>query len=127
MFWKKSRDSNVQVEYETDRMDYRVVPDKNDPVILQADGKLVRVADISAGGVSCFSEHLNVGKQYTARINLPDEFIDIRCKMEVLYRDADKTYHCRFSELDDAACNQLHRYVLERQKSAIKSVKEKIN
>ncbi|MEM7206286.1 MAG: PilZ domain-containing protein [Pseudomonadota bacterium] len=126
MFWKKTRDNGLEVEYETDRMSYRVVPDRNDPVILQANGKLVRVIDISAGGASCESDHLKVGQTYDARINLPDGFIDIRCKLEVLYRDPDHSYHCQFNDVDESGSDQLHRYVLQRQKTAIKAVKEKI-
>ena len=126
MFWKKNRNESLQVDYETDRMSYRVLPDKNDPVILQCEGKLVRVVDISAGGISCYSDDIAVGKEYAVRINLPDEFVDIRCRMKVLYRDADNSHHCQFLELDETGAHQLHRYVLQRQKSAIKSVREKI-
>ena len=126
MFSKKSPDESLKVEYETDRMAYRVVPDKNDPVILHANGKLLRVVDISAGGVSCIAEGIDVGQKYAARINLPDGFIDIRCELEVLNKDSDKLFHCQFNDMDGSDSDRMHRYVLERQKVAIKQVREKI-
>ncbi len=126
MFSKKSPDEELRVEYETDRMAYRVVPDKNDPVILHANNTLLRVVDISAGGVSCVAENLKIGERYPARVNLPDGFIDLRCDLEVLSNDDGTIYHCRFQDMDDSDADRLHRYVLERQKVAIKSVREKI-
>ena len=126
MFSKKSPDESLKVEYETDRMAYRVVPDKNDPVILHANGKLLRVLDISAGGASCVADGIAVGEKYEARINLPDGFIDIRCELEVLSKDDERLYHCQFNNMEGSDADRLHRYVLDRQKVAIKSVREKI-
>ncbi len=112
--------------YDYERMAYRVVPDRNDPVILQVEAKLVRVINISAGGVSCASEHIHPGKHYPARVNLPDESADIPCELEALCKDKRNLLHCRFLGMDARHVDRLHHYVLERQKSAIKSVREKI-
>ncbi len=126
MFWKKTQDDPLKVEFESDRMDYRVVPDKNDPIILQVDGKLLRVVDISAGGVSCVSDKLVTGREYRARINLPDERADVYCGLKVLHKDTENSYHCNFVDVDEFSADRLHRYVLERQKNAIKSLREQI-
>ena len=114
------------MDYETDRMAYRVIPDKNDPVILHANNALLRVIDISAGGVSCVANNLEIGRRYPARINLPDGFIDIRCDLEVLSEDDGSVFHCAFQDMESSDADRMHRYVLERQKVAIKSVREKI-
>jgi hypothetical protein len=126
LFWKKSHSEPLNVEFDSDRMDYRVVPDKNDPVILQVEGKLLRVVDISAGGVSCISNFLQAGKTYSVRINLPDEYADVRCGLEVIRQDADQSYHCSFINMDSVNVDRFHRYVLERQKTSIKSVRDEI-
>ena len=126
MFWKKTQTESLNIDYDSDRMEYRVVPDKNDPVILQVEGKLMRVVNISAGGVSCISNFLQAGKTYSVRINLPDEYADVRCGLEVLHQDADDSYHCSFINMDSVNVDRFHRYVLERQKISIKSVREEI-
>lgn len=126
MFWKKTQTESLNIDYDSDRMEYRVVPDKNDPVILQVEGKLMRVVDISAGGVSCISDSLVIGQNYQARINLPDESADVHCRLEVLQidKDSDNTYHCGFIDLDKYNMDRLNHYILERQKIAIKLARD---
>jgi len=128
LFWKNSQSDSLKGRSKSDRVHYRVVPDKNDPVILQIDGNLMRVVDISAGGVSCTSKLLAVGQKYQARINLPDERADVYCGLEVLSKDEneDDMFHCSFIDVDSINIDRLHRYVLERQKVVIKSAREHI-
>ena len=129
MYWKKSQSDSLKSGGKSDRVHYRVVPDKNDPVILQVDGNLMRVVDISAGGVSCTSDFLVSGQIYRARINLPDERADVYCELEVLCKDNDydNMYHCSFIDVDSINIDRLHHYVLERQKIEIKSAREHIS
>ena len=105
------------------RAAYRVVPDPDDPVILLLDGDLCRVMDISASGFACLSDDIAPGRRYTFQIDLPLPGPEIRGMVDVLPTSADGNLHCRFLDLGAAQVDQLHHYVLVRQKDAIRALK----
>lgn len=105
------------------RAAYRVVPDPDDPVILLVDGNLCRVLDISASGVSCTSDDLSSGRRYPFMLDLPTAKAQIHGVIDVLPKGDDGKLHCQFVELTAEYVDQLHRYVLVRQKQAIRSLR----
>lgn len=105
------------------RSAYRVVPDPDDPVILQLDGKLTRVLDISA---SCFFSALDSvqsGRRYAFSIDLPTGGRPIRGYVDALPEPVDGMLHCRFVDLSNEELDALHHYVLVRQKEVIRTMR----
>ena len=111
------------VDAGTDRAAYRVAPDPDDPVILQLDGVLTRVLDISANGFSCIAAHVKEHMRYAVKLDLPTEPGLIRAYSDVNVIMDDGMVRCQFVGLREEDQEQLHRYVLERQKSAINAIK----
>ncbi|MBX2884147.1 MAG: PilZ domain-containing protein [Granulosicoccus sp.] len=107
----------------TSRAAYRVVPDPDDPIILQLDGKLSRVLDISASGFSCPEGEVKQGRRYRFKMDLPTKTTELTGYVDVL-PGADNGYlHCQFVELNADELDVLHLYVLARQKEAIRSLR----
>ncbi len=107
----------------TDRAAYRVSPDPNDPVILQLDGTLTRVLDISASGISCIASHVQPNMRYAIKLDLPTEKNIIRTYGDISVVSDESIVRCQFVGLKEEEQEMLHRYVLHRQKSAIASVR----
>ncbi len=105
----------------TDRAAYRVTPDPNDPVILQLDGTLTRVLDISANGISCIAPHVKSNMRYAIKLDLPTEQGVINTYVDVSVISDESIVRCQFIGLKEEDQEMLHRYVLHRQKSAITS------
>ncbi|MDO6461042.1 hypothetical protein Q4485_10070 [Granulosicoccaceae sp. 1_MG-2023] len=106
-----------------ERSAYRVVPDPDDPVILQLDGLLVRVLDISANGFSCVAGNVQQNMRYSVKVDLPSEPGVITAFADVNLITEDGVARCQFVGLREEAQEGLHRYVLLRQKAAINAIK----
>lgn len=102
---------------------FRVVPDPDDPIILQLDGKLTRVVDISATGMSAPADVVEPGRRYPFSLDLPTAPTPINGYVDVLPRMEQGQLHCRFVDLSADELDMLHHYVLLRQKEAIRSLK----
>lgn len=105
------------------RSAYRVVPNPDDPVILQLDGRLVRVLDISASGLSCPEGDIKQGRRYRFKLDLPTVSDTVSGYVDVLPGSDNGHLHCHFVELDADDLDMLHHYVLIRQKEAIRGLK----
>ncbi|MCB1755281.1 MAG: PilZ domain-containing protein [Gammaproteobacteria bacterium] len=116
-------DFSSSIDAGTDRGAYRVAPDPNDPVILQLDGMLARVLDISANGFSCISEHVKPHMRYRVKLDLPTEPGVITAYVDINLISEDGLARCQFVGLKEEDQEQLHRYVLHRQKAAINAIK----
>jgi len=125
LIFKRDEASGIKLRIADDssRGAYRVVPDRDDPVLLQIEGELVRILDISATGFSCLAEDLGEGMRYRVRLNLPDYPDEIEAYADVVNIDETCVARCRFSNLDEQQQDWLHRYVLVRQKRAIKATR----
>lgn len=125
LIFKRDDASGIKLRIADDssRGAYRVVPDRDDPVLLQIEGSLVRVLDISATGFSCLAESLAEGMRYRVRLNLPDYPDEIEAYADIVSIDENGVARCRFSSLDEQQQDWLHRYVLVRQKRAIKATR----
>lgn len=113
------------------RAAYRVVPDPDDPVILVIESYLCRVVDISASGFSCRSSEVSAGQRYTFKLDLPITGPELEGMVDVLPGGSDESgvdpdsLHCRFVDLKPEYIDQLHQYVLSRQKEAIRSLRKR--
>lgn len=105
------------------RTAYQVVPDPDDPIILQIEGRLSRVIDISANGFSLPGEIVAPGRRYPFSLDLPTAQVPISGYVDVLpHTDAGET-ECRFVNLSPEDIEVVHHYVLIRQKIAIRSLR----
>ena len=106
------------------RTAFRVVPDPDDPIILQIDGKLSRVIDISASGFSAPPDVVAPGRRYPFSIDLPTSSAPLAGYVDVLAQEREGApLHCRFVGLSAEEIDQLHHYALVRQKQAIRSLR----
>jgi len=108
----------------TGRTAYRVVPDADDPVLLQIDGTLTRVMEISAQCVIAPSTELKLGRRYPFNLDLPTSRLGVTGYVDVLPELENEDVVCLFADLDPAELDQIHRYVLLRQKQVIRQMRE---
>lgn len=105
------------------RSAYRVVPNPDDPVILQIDGKLCRVLEISAAGLSCARKDLKSGRRYPYKLDLPSSIGQITGYLDVLPGRDEDMLHCLFVQPTADEIDKLHLYALVRQKEALRGLK----
>ena len=105
------------------RAAYSVVPDSDDPVILQLDGNLARVLEISAVGFSAPTDAAKPGRRYPFSIDLPTYRRPISGYVDVLPDTRNDELTCRFVDLSEDHLDALHQYVLARQKAAIRALR----
>lgn len=106
------------------RSAYRVLPDPDDPVILQLDGKITRVIDISASGFSCPAEVVNPGRRYPYSLDLPTSRRPISGYVDVLPDKESPHLHGLFVDLSADEADALHHYVLVRQKHVLRAIRD---
>jgi len=116
-------DINITVgEQPTGRAAYRVVPDPDDPIILQLDGQLSRVLEISATGFSTPPDVVPPNRRYPFSLDIPTAAAPIAGYVDVL-PDKGGELHCQFVDLSADELDVLHHYVLVRQKVAIRAIR----
>jgi len=108
----------------SDRSAYRVVPDRDDPVIFQIDGQLTRVLEISAHGIHAPVGEIKAGRRYPFSLDLPSSRIGITGYVDVLPELDNGDLVCLFVDLSADESDQIHRYVLMRQKQVIRAMRE---
>ncbi|PIE36537.1 MAG: hypothetical protein CSA54_04165 [Gammaproteobacteria bacterium] len=103
---------------------YRVVPDPDDPIILQIDGKLCQVMEISATGFNTPDDVVTRGRRYPFSMDLPTSMTPINGYVDVLDEGVNsKGLGYRFVDLATEELDALHHYVLVRQKQAIRALR----
>ena len=105
------------------RAAYSVVPNPDEPVILQLDGNLARVLEISAVGFSAPSDAAKPGRRYPFSVDLPTYKRPISGYVDVLPDTPDGELNCRFVDLGADHVDALHHYVLVRQKEVIRALR----
>ena len=105
------------------RSAYPVVPDPDDPIILQIDGKLMLILDISASGFTLPADVLTSGRRYPFSMDLPTANRGIGGYVDVLPGVETEPLQCRFVNLRTEELDALHLYALIRQKDAIRSLR----
>ena len=106
------------------RAAYRVVPDPDDPIILQLDGRLTRVLDISAAGFSCPLDIVKAGRRYPFSIDLPTSRRPLSGYVDMLPDKEQDQLHGMFVDLTAEEVDRLHHYVLVRQKTVLREMHE---
>ena len=102
---------------------YQVVPDPDDPIILQIDGNLSGVLDISASGFSIPPHVVAPGRRYPFSLDLPTANNPVTGYADVLPESAEIPLQCQFVNLSPDELDAIHQYVLIRQKAAIRSIR----
>lgn len=105
------------------RTAYPVVPDPDDPIILQIDGRLMRVLDISASGFTLPADVIASGRRYPFSMDLPTDNRSIGGYVDILPASDGELLQCRFINLLPEEQDALHHYALIRQKDAIRSLR----
>ncbi len=107
---------------------FRVTPSSREPVFASVGAGKYKVKDISAGGIGIYryeGENLEAGKDYPLKVTLPLIDQEISGTLKII-RASDKVYHCIFVDLEDQCTEELHRFVLERQKEMLREKKKKV-
>jgi len=105
------------------RSAYAVVPNPDEPVILQLDGNLTRALEISAVGFSAPVKAAKPGRRYPFSVDLPTYNRPISGYVDVLPDTRNDELTCRFVDLNAEQLDALHQYVLARQKEAIRALR----
>lgn len=109
------------------RTAYAVVPNPDEPVILQLNGNLARILEISAVGFSASKDAAKPGRRYPFSLDLPTYKRPISGYVDVLPDTRDGELVCRFVDLSADQIDALHQYVLVRQKEAIRALRAEGN
>ncbi len=102
---------------------YQVVPDPDDPIILQIDGHLTGVLDISASGFALQPNVVPAGRRYPFSLDLPSANLPITGYVDVLPDATPDHVTCLFVNLSAEETDCIHQYVLLRQKEAIRAIR----
>lgn len=120
MFSKKNKTTEEGSKHfkapEESRQSFRVAPSPHKPLKVESDNTEATVLNISSGGMAFRSSKFVPGKIYRVKFNLPNDDKPITAKMEILAVGEDDQCRCRFYNLTQEQENQIHRYVLNRQK-----------
>jgi len=102
---------------------YQVVPDPDEPILLQLDGSLTRILEISAIGFLAPGDAVHPGRRYPFTMDLPSTRLRVRGYVDVLPATGADELDCRFVDLAESESDALHHYVLIRQKEAIRALR----
>jgi len=105
------------------RTAYSVVPNPDEPVILQLDNSLARILEISAVGFSAPEDAAKPGRRYPFILDLPTYKRPISGYVDVLPDPRDGELTCRFADLTPDQLAAIHYYVLVRQKEVIRALR----
>jgi hypothetical protein len=130
LFWKKKTDEDKEsksklfhLPKEDKRQAFRIAPDPNDPILVHLADKKVKVMEISSGGISFLDQGLKSKAVYPVSFTLPITGALVKAKLRVLRVNRKGICQCRFVALDEKTENEIHRYVLARQKEILRSRK----
>ena len=128
MFWKKKNKDEGKLfkAPPADRGAFRVYPSKENPVTIKVgDVKLIAI-DISAGGISFNNKNFKNGETYPLKIILPEnETITVETTIHKI--DEKNICRCSIVGLSEYQEDQIHSYILARQKEEIAQNKGKVS
>jgi hypothetical protein len=121
LFWKKKNKPEKKFKApEEARQAYRVVPDPENPILLNLEGISLEVVEISSGGLAFRNKGFQEGSSYKVDFILPTGG-GIKTQIKILRIDEDDICRCNFIDLDIDSEDSLHHYVLVRQKEDLRS------
>ena len=106
------------------RESFRIKPSENAPVRLRFNGVQVDVLDISADGLSFKNQMFSQADVSRTCLEIPWGLPAIPVVLEIIDIDDKDVCHCKFNEIDEEGIEQIHQYVLIRQKEIIYSKKK---
>lgn len=122
MFWKKkTKDTGKKLfknPTET-RGAFRVYPSKENPIIIKVGSTDLIAVDISAGGISFDNKNFKKGATYPLEVTLPRGKGTFTVETEVLKIDDKDVCRCKIVGLNPDQEDQVHSYILDRQKEEI--------
>ncbi len=104
---------------DNNREAFRVEPDPIQPVVVSIDRHRYNAVNISSGGVAFHVSEFAYAKPICAQIKLPDNAEVLLVELELVSVHGGLC-RCLFKEINEAAENLLHSYVLEVQKRNIR-------
>lgn len=128
MFWKKKSDRPEEGKKlfkvpEQSRGAFRIAPDPAEPIILKLGGADVSVIDISSGGLSFKNTNFKIDTPYDISFSLPHSAITIKTKIKILRITDAQICPAIFIDLAPEFEDEIHHYVLHRQKEELKNRK----
>jgi len=128
LFWKKKNKDEGKLfkAPPADRGAFRVYPSKENPVAIKVgDAKLIAI-DISAGGISFDNSNFKNGATYPLEIILPEkETITVETTIHKI--DDKNICRCSIVGLSEYQEDQIHSYILARQKEEMAQNKGKVS
>lgn len=124
MFWKKKKIAELGIDNKNEdhRLAFRIVPDMAKPIIINIRGHAFKAVNISGTGACIRTNNLPEGTVVSATIRLPSEDVIFPVTLEVMLKQGDFC-RCRFNNIHSEAENLLHAYILDLQKTKIRSNK----
>ena len=121
MFWKKKK---VDIEFPDDVKDlrtaFRIRPSSDRPILLKAGGQSSYLVNVSGTGCSFRSGSFKLGMVAAGTLTISSENIVFPVTIRVVYKQRDLC-HCEFTKISALAEEKIHAYVLDLQKSQIRS------
>ena len=128
MFWKKKNKDEGKLfkAPPADRGAFRVYPSKENPVTIKVGNAKLIAIDISAGGISFVNTDFKNGATYPLEIILPDkETITVETTIHKI--DEKNICRCSIVGLSEYQEDQIHSYILARQKEEMAQNKGKVS
>jgi len=128
LFWKKKNTSEdgesktklFKVPDSDQRSAFRVSPNPLDPIIVQVGDKKIKILEISSGGISLKNDGLKPKTVYKASFHLPIIDVAILVNIKILRVNKEGICQCAFVNMDAKTEDDIHRYVLARQKEELR-------
>jgi len=120
LFWKKkNKKSPLFVAPEDPRGAFRVKPHPDYPVIVTVEGTSFVVEDISSGGISFKNRGYKLNQVYDALLALPHSDTEFFLILKIIRIGDGDICHCSFVAPDPKIEDDIHYYVLLRQKQEL--------
>lgn len=128
MFWKKKNKDEEEKKSmfkvpDQSRGAFRIAPNPDEPIVIDINGEKVNVIDISSGGASFKNTKFKAETIYDGKFTLPNTGVVVKTKIKVLRITDAQICHSIFVELTPELEDEIHHYVLLRQKEELKSRK----
>ena len=128
MFWKKKKKEEEEKKSmfkvpDQSRGAFRIAPNPEEPIVIDIIGEKVNVIDISSGGASFKNTKFKAETTYDGQFTLPNTGFVVKVKIKILRITDAQICHSIFVDLHPELEDEIHRYVLLRQKEELKTRK----
>ncbi len=128
MFWKKKNTEDesqtksklFKVPASDQRQSFRVSPNPLEPIVVQIGDRKFKIIEISSGGISLKNDGLKPKTVDQAALQSPIIDLKTLVNLNILRDNHDGMCLCAFVNLDAKTEDDVHRYVLARQKEELR-------